>query len=63
MKNLLNNMFEKEAELGSDNEENDHVVKKIDSDSEQGDEDLDKELEELINNQVDLIEEDEERAI
>ena len=47
-------LIEQEAELGSDNEENDHVRKQIrNSDSEENDDDLelDKDLEELINNE------------
>ena len=46
-------MFEQEAELGSDNEENDHVRKQInrDSEEEQDNDSLDQDLEELINNE------------
>ena len=46
-------MIEQEAELGSDNEENDHIRKNINrQDSEENDDDdeLDHDLEELINN-------------
>jgi len=34
MKTFINNMMDMEADLGSDNEENDNVVKKIDMDKE-----------------------------
>ena len=46
----IKNMFEMEAEQGSDNEENDHIVKNL-SDSDSDNEDNDQDLQDLINNE------------
>lgn len=68
MKKLMNEMIEDEAELGSDNEENDDKVKVIGEEEEyreagvSKEEDLDAELKELINNVVEFNEEDEQFA-
>ncbi|EGR28448.1 hypothetical protein IMG5_175240, partial [Ichthyophthirius multifiliis] len=68
MRKILNDMIEDEAELGSDNEENDDKVKQIDEEDErkeagiQENEDLDGELKEIINNQVYIDDENEKYA-
>ena len=68
MKKMLNEMIEDEAELGSDNEENDDNIKKINEEDEKIEagikdgENLDDELKEIIDNQVQLVEEDEQFA-
>ena len=50
----MGNIFEMEAELGSDNEENDHIVKQINqnADEEIENPDLDKDLEDLIDHEI-----------
>lgn len=64
----MNEMIDDEAELGSDNEENDDKIKETGNDDEHReaglnkDEDLDAELKELINNVVDFNEEHEQLA-
>ena len=52
-KKIMQNMFEMEAELGSDNEENDDNVKRInknDDEERESDEEVDEELKEMIDN-------------
>jgi len=68
MKKLMGDMIEDEAELGSDNEENDDKVKIVEGEDEhkqaglaQG-EDLDAELAELIDNVVEFDDENERAA-
>lgn len=69
MKKLMNEMIDDEAELGSDNEENDDKIKDTRNEDEHReaglskDEDLDAELKELINNVVEFNEEDEQHAV
>lgn len=61
----MNEMIEDEAELGSDNEENDDKVKETGYENEHNEaglsqhEDLDGELKELINNVIEFNEDDE----
>ncbi|EAR87374.3 hypothetical protein TTHERM_00058860 (macronuclear) [Tetrahymena thermophila SB210] len=68
MKKIMNEMIDDEAELGSDNEENDDKIKQIGDEDEykeaglSKDEDLDAELKELINNIVEFNEENEQLA-
>ncbi|KAL4494071.1 hypothetical protein ABPG72_016027 [Tetrahymena utriculariae] len=68
MKKIMNEMIDDEAELGSDNEENDDKIKQIGEEDEykeaglSKDEDLDAELKELINNVVEFNEENEQIA-
>ena len=48
----MREFMEDEAELGSDNERHDNIVKNIDSDEDsEGSSDLDKDLEDLIDNE------------
>lgn len=63
----MEQLLDLEAELGSDNEEHDDVVRDIDREKELKEEgleglDLDQELQELINNQVDINDDDEQVA-
>lgn len=53
---LPNKFFDEEAELGSDNEEHDHIVRKADNDEIGAGEDLDADLPGLIDDQK--VEED-----
>ncbi|KAL4465921.1 hypothetical protein ABPG74_004158 [Tetrahymena malaccensis] len=68
MKKIMNEMIDDEAELGSDNEENDDKIKQIGDEDEykeaglSKEEDLDAELKELINNVVEFNEENEQLA-
>lgn len=53
VKKMMQNLFEMEAELGSDNEENDNNVKRInrnDNEERESDEEMDEELKEMIDN-------------
>lgn len=53
-KAMMRNMFEMEAELGSDNEENDDVVKKINR-NEDGERDSDEEMDEDLKDMIDNL--------
>ena len=46
--------MEDEAELGSDNERHDNIVKQIESDEDGDSSDLDKDLEDLIDNEEEM---------
>ncbi len=58
-KREFNPFLEDEAELGSDNEEHDDVVRRVLDDEEEGEEELDRDLPGLIDNEVQENEEDE----
>ena len=45
-------MFDMEAELGSDKEENDHVVKEISDNEDENQENINEDLEGLIDDEV-----------
>lgn len=64
LRKMINGAYvETQAELGSDNESHDDVVKKADNEDEDEDDEVGQELEDLIdNNMIDINEEDEQRA-